>query len=120
MIFTKNFLNFEAENVSRLILPAGLTFSRVPIFNKKKDEKEAGLKLAYYICHRSGVANPTSNIIKHAKASGSAKCGFACLPMMTVSRRSIYGVTEINVQYQTVHVGHDIEAEKLHLMKDQL
>ncbi|GFT33654.1 c2H2-type domain-containing protein [Nephila pilipes] len=70
-------------------------------------EKEAGLKLAYYICHRSGVANQ-----RHTKASG-----FACPAMRTVSRRSIDGVTEINVQYQTVHVGHDMEAEKLDLMK---
>ncbi|GFT28759.1 hypothetical protein NPIL_189401, partial [Nephila pilipes] len=67
-----------------------------------------------------GVANPTSNRIRHAKASGSVKCGFACPAMMTVSRHSIDEVTEINVQYQTVHVGHDMEAEKLHLMEDRL
>ncbi|GFT47036.1 c2H2-type domain-containing protein [Nephila pilipes] len=83
-------------------------------------EKEVGLKLAYYICHRSGVANPTSKRIRRAKASGSVKCGFFCPAMMTVSRRSIDEVTEINVQFQAVHVGHDMEAEKLHLMKDWL
>ncbi|GFU23451.1 uncharacterized protein NPIL_288011 [Nephila pilipes] len=82
-------------------------------------EKEAGLKLTYYICHRSGVSNPTSNRIRHAKALGSVKCGFACPAMMTVSRRSIDGVTEITVQYQSVHVGHDMEPGKLHLTKDE-
>ncbi|GFU33930.1 c2H2-type domain-containing protein [Nephila pilipes] len=61
-------------------------------------EKEAGLKLTYYICHRSGVSNPTSIRIRHAKALGSVKCGFACPAMMIVSRRSIDGVTEITVQ----------------------
>ncbi|GFT03759.1 uncharacterized protein NPIL_644841 [Nephila pilipes] len=82
-------------------------------------EKEAGLKLTYYICHRSGVANHTSNRIRNAKASGSEKCGFACPAWMTVSRRSIDGVTDINVQYQSVHVGHDMEAGKLHLTEDE-
>ncbi|GFS76125.1 uncharacterized protein NPIL_367091 [Nephila pilipes] len=67
----------------------------------------------------SGVSNPTSNRIRHAKASGSVKCGFACPALMTVSRRSINGVTEITVQYQSVHVGHDMEPGKLHLTKDE-
>ncbi|GFS29815.1 c2H2-type domain-containing protein [Nephila pilipes] len=82
-------------------------------------EKEAGLKLTHYICHRCGVANPTSNRIPHAKASGSVKCGFTFPAMITVSRRSIDGVIEINVQYKSVHVEHDIEAGKLHLKKDE-
>ncbi|GFS35859.1 uncharacterized protein NPIL_49141 [Nephila pilipes] len=82
-------------------------------------EKEAGLKLTYYICHRSRVSNPISNRIRHAKALGSVKCGFACPAMMTVSRRSIDGVTEITVQYQSVHVGHDMEPGKIHLTKDE-
>ncbi|GFU34655.1 uncharacterized protein NPIL_601711 [Nephila pilipes] len=82
-------------------------------------EKEAGLKLTYCICHRSGVSNPSLNRVQHAKASGSVKCGFTCSGMMTISSRTIDEVTEINTQYQSVHVGHDMGAGKLHVTKDE-
>ncbi|GFT65760.1 c2H2-type domain-containing protein [Nephila pilipes] len=82
-------------------------------------EKEAGLKFTYYICHRNGVANPTLYRIRHAKASGFVKSDFACPGILTVSRRTIDAVTEINVQNQPVQEGHDIEVEKLHLTNDE-
>ncbi|GFT78927.1 c2H2-type domain-containing protein [Nephila pilipes] len=77
--------------------------------------KEDGLKLTNYVCNRSGAANPELNRTRMMKASGSVKCGYTCPAMMAVSRRTIDQVTEISVQYQSVHVGHNLDAGKFRL-----
>ncbi|GBO34242.1 hypothetical protein AVEN_241142-1 [Araneus ventricosus] len=82
-------------------------------------KKEAGKKLCYYICHRSGSFKPKGEKIHHMKASGSIKSGSMCPAVMNVTAVTVDGIMEINVRYQSVHVGHELEIGKLQLSKNE-
>ncbi|GFY39255.1 c2H2-type domain-containing protein [Trichonephila inaurata madagascariensis] len=92
---------------------------------KKKIELESGssfflrntsekceVKFSYYVCNRSGYSNPKLNRTRQMKASGSVRCGCTCPAVLNVSTYTVEEAKEITVQYQSVHVGHDLEVRK--------
>ncbi|GBO36450.1 hypothetical protein AVEN_162887-1 [Araneus ventricosus] len=56
---------------------------------------------------------------RHLKASGSIKCGSTCPAIMKVTTETVDEITEIHVQYQSVHIGHELEVGKLPLSKEK-
>ncbi|GBM55328.1 hypothetical protein AVEN_76031-1, partial [Araneus ventricosus] len=89
------------------------------IIRNSSVKKVAGKKLSYYICHRSGSFKPKGERIRHMKASGSIKSGSTCPAVMNVTAVTVDGIMEINVRYQSVHIGHELEIGKLKLSKNE-
>ena len=83
--------------------------------SSKKEDK----KFNYYICHRSGVYNAKENRNRHLKELGSVKIGSTCPAYMSVSIQKIDEATEIKVNYQSIHVGHEKDVGRLPLSSDE-
>ncbi|KFM69083.1 hypothetical protein X975_14697, partial [Stegodyphus mimosarum] len=81
--------------------------------------KETGVKLTYYTCHRSGIYIPKEDRMRHLKAKGSIKSGCTCPAIINVSAQTVNEATEIKVVYQSKHVGHELEVGKLPLSKEE-
>ncbi|GFX73387.1 c2H2-type domain-containing protein [Trichonephila clavipes] len=86
-------------------------------FRLRSASEKVGVKFSYYVCHRSGYSKPKLNRVRHMKASGSVRCGCTCPAVINVSTHTVEEAKEITVQYQSVHVGHDMEVGKLNLSK---
>ncbi|KAF8763408.1 hypothetical protein HNY73_021596 [Argiope bruennichi] len=68
---------------------------------------------------RSYARNSKGERIRHLKASGSIKAGSTCPAVMNVTTVTVDGIAEINVRYQAVHVGHDLDVGKIPLSKNE-
>ncbi|GBM75238.1 hypothetical protein AVEN_200473-1 [Araneus ventricosus] len=88
------------------------------VYRNSSQKKVSGITKAYYTCHRSGRYEMKQNRIRSVKASGSIKTGSTCPAFMKVSTQTIDGISEIKVQYQSVHLGHDLETRGLRLKKE--
>ncbi|GFT78244.1 uncharacterized protein TNCV_4336051 [Trichonephila clavipes] len=86
-------------------------------FRLRSASEKVGVKFSYYVCHRSGYSKSKLNRIRHMKAFGSVRCGCTCPAVINVFTHTAEEAEEITVQYQSVHVGHDMEVGKLNLSK---
>ncbi|GFW16146.1 uncharacterized protein TNCV_3078101 [Trichonephila clavipes] len=86
-------------------------------FRLRSASEKVGVKFSYYVCQQSGYSKPKLNRVRHMKAFGSVRCGCTCPPVINVSTHTVEEAKEITVQYQSVHVGHDMEVGKLNLSK---
>ncbi|CAL1278049.1 unnamed protein product [Larinioides sclopetarius] len=104
----KDFLDWknkiERENLSSYIL-------------RNTSQDASGITNAYYTCHRSGSYKVKEDRIRRVKASGSIKTGSTCPAGIKVSTQTVDGISEIKVQFQSVHLGHDLETRTLRLTK---
>lgn len=87
---------------------------------KRGAEKRGEKMITTYVCNRSGRKNSKKdNRVRHVKCGGSIKLDKTCPAMMTVSMEKFHEATEIEVNFQRVHVGHEAELGKLRLAKEE-
>ncbi|KFM68785.1 putative zinc finger transcription factor protein 17, partial [Stegodyphus mimosarum] len=89
------------------------TQSSFIISSSKKAVKE-GIA-SYYQCHRSGRSKIKESRKRNVKVAGSIKCGITCPAYIKVLEK----VDQIEVECQSVHVGHKTEVGKLPLSKTE-
>ncbi|XP_055927991.1 uncharacterized protein LOC129959193 [Argiope bruennichi] len=99
--------SFEKDTVSSFIL--------------KGSFKEMDGTVSYYECHRSGasILKNDSKRFKHSKCSGSIKIEKTCPATMKVTNQTVHEATQIIVEYQATHVGHEHEVGKLRLTNEE-
>lgn len=89
-------------------------------FLKERGAIKRGEKMiTTYVCNRNGRKNPKKDDReRHIKSGESIKLDKTCPAIMTVSIEKVHEATEIEVNFQSVHVGHKAEPGKLRLPKD--
>ncbi|XP_035224593.1 uncharacterized protein LOC118197193 [Stegodyphus dumicola] len=90
-------------------------------FSKKCGDQQLvdGRICMRFYCHRSGVFEPKKDRMCRVKNIGSQKIGKTCPAYITAYKKTVLDVTEIQVHYQSVHVGHKCEVARLPLSKNE-
>ena len=71
-------------------------------------------------CNRSGrpILKEKSERMRHMKIKGTIKSGVTCPSMLKVTKQFHNEATQIFVSYQSTHVGHQCDKNKLPLQKE--